>query len=135
MRLGEVIRQFREREGISQREFARRCELSNSLISILEMGVNPQTGKPPEPDMRTYRLLAYGMGISVRQLDDLLRSSGTLPNIPIDGLSEDDKQLLEALHQDPELRMLFDRARKMSHEDVIFMRQFAERMKALKNGE
>lgn len=134
MRLGEIIRQFREKEGISQREFARRCELSNSLISILEMGINPQTGKPMEPDMRTFRSIAYGMGITIRELDDLLRLSGPLPNIPISGLSNDDRQLLEALHQDPELRMLFDHARKMSHEDVVFMRQFAERLKALKNG-
>ena len=41
----------------------------------------------------------------------------------------EDQERLEALHQDPELRMLFDHTRKMSHEDVLFMLQFAEHLK------
>jgi transcriptional regulator with XRE-family HTH domain len=42
----------------------------------------------------------------------------------------EDQDMLEALHQDPALRMLFDRTRKMSHEDVEFMLQFADRLKS-----
>lgn len=41
--------------------------------------------------------------------------------------SEDDERL-EALHQNPQLGLLFDRSRKMSSEDVAFMLQMADRI-------
>lgn len=41
--------------------------------------------------------------------------------------TEDDERL-EALHQNPRLGLLFDRSRKMSHEDVEFMLQMADRI-------
>ena len=68
MELWELIKQFRQENDISQREFARRCGLSNSLISILEMGVNPQSGKKPVPDLGTYQKLAAAMGMSMQEL-------------------------------------------------------------------
>ena len=43
-------------------------------------------------------------------------------------IHEDDWIRLEALHQDPRLGLLFDRSRKMSHEDVEFMIQMADRI-------
>lgn len=41
---------------------------------------------------------------------------------------DEDSRRLEALHQDPRLGLLFDRTRKMSHEDVEFMLQMADRI-------
>ena len=41
---------------------------------------------------------------------------------------DEDQQRLEALHQNPQLGLLFDRSRKMSHEDVEFMLQMADRI-------
>jgi repressor LexA len=40
----------------------------------------------------------------------------------------DDDERLEALHQNPRLGLLFDRSRKMSHADVEFMLQMADRI-------
>ena len=74
MKLSEILKKYRTENKISQREFAKKCELSHSLISILEMGTNPQTGKPMEPDLRTYRRLAYGMGITEKELLNKIRS-------------------------------------------------------------
>ena len=42
-----------------------------------------------------------------------------------DMLSQDDVDVLEALHQDPQLRILFDRARNMSQEDRDKMLQIS----------
>lgn len=150
MQLSEVIKNYREENKLSQREFARICGLSNSLISILEMGTNPQTGKRMDPDLRTYRRLANGMGISVAQLFDKLKGSDAMINMhrpPFDGqpvsgeefdkyfastvpenLSDLDQQRLEALHQNPQLGLLFDRTRKMTGADVDFMLQMADRI-------
>jgi transcriptional regulator with XRE-family HTH domain len=48
---------------------------------------------------------------------------------------DDDQQRLEALHQDPRLGLLFDRSRKMSHEDVEFMLQMADRILKERDGD
>ena len=45
-----------------------------------------------------------------------------------ESLSPEDQKRLESLHQDPRLGLLFDRTRKMSHEDVEFMLQMADRI-------
>lgn len=133
MTLSDLLKKYREENDLSQREFARRCGLSNSLISILEMGVNPQTGKKMDPDLRTYRRLAEGMGMTVQQLFDLLRTHGG--NVPDESLSESDIDFLEAIHQDPRLGLLFDRSRKMKPEDVDFMIQMADRILKERDGE
>lgn len=72
MELSQVLREYRENNDISQRELGRRCGLSNSLISLIEMGLNPQTGKKMSPDLETYRKLAYGMQMSLQQLFEQL---------------------------------------------------------------
>lgn len=124
MKLSEILKRYREENAISQREFARRCGLSNSLISILERGYNPQTGTAVDPDSRTIRRLASGMGMTEQQLRDLLRASSVV-KMPVADYTEADQDRLEALHQDPRLRMLFDRSMRMSDEDKDKMIQIA----------
>lgn len=152
MKLSEMVKYYRAVNQISQRELARRCGLSNSLISLMEMGVNPQTGKEMSPDLETYRKLAYGMQMSVQDLFEKLGSDATvkLSGTQEDGIHVDAKwyagQLeheenrnnqarLDALHQNPKLGMLFDRTRRMSDDDVDFMLQMAERILKERNGD
>jgi transcriptional regulator with XRE-family HTH domain len=152
MKLEDLIKKYREDNNISQREFARRCGLSNSLISIFEMGKNPQTGKTISPDLETYRKLANGMGTSIQKLFEVLGNDAMMKighdysfsgdeferymtsTVP-ENLSDEDQQRLEALHQDPRLGLLFDRTRKMSHDDVEFMLQFADRILKERDGD
>ena len=47
----------------------------------------------------------------------------------------EDQQRLEALHQDPRLGLLFDRSRRMSHDDVEFMIQMADRILKERDGD
>ena len=72
MKLSELIIDHRTRMGISQREFSRRCNLSNSYISFLENEKHPRTGKPLVPTLEQYKKIADGMGISVQRLFELL---------------------------------------------------------------
>ena len=72
MKLSDLIIDYRKRMNISQREFSRRCDLSNSYISFLEKNVNPKTGKPLVPTLEQYKKIADGMGISVHQLFEQL---------------------------------------------------------------
>jgi len=72
MKLSKAVVDYRKRLQISQREFARRCDLSNSYISFIENEYNPRTGKPIVPTLEQYQKIASGMQISVQQLFELL---------------------------------------------------------------
>lgn len=72
MKLSSIITEYRKRMQISQREFARRCGLSNSYISFIEKESNPRTGRPIVPTLEQYQNLAAGMGLTVHQLFEQL---------------------------------------------------------------
>ena len=72
MKLSTVLTDYRNRFGISQRELARRCDLSNSYISFIENEFNPRTGKPIVPTLEQYKKMASGMDMSVQQLFEML---------------------------------------------------------------
>lgn len=75
MTLGEFVKQYREAHFMSQREFARRCGLSNAQISLIEKGIGTD-GKPFTPTGLTLSKVARGMGLPVESLiaqcDDFL---------------------------------------------------------------
>ncbi len=67
MRIGELVRFYREEKGLSQREFAKRCDLSNVVIGFIENGKR-SNGEPYLPKFDTIRKLARGMGKSAEAL-------------------------------------------------------------------
>ena len=75
MKIGEYIRQYREENKLSQREFAKMCGLSNAYISMLEKGVNPSTGEPAVPSMKVYLQISQAMGISIQTLMEAVDDS------------------------------------------------------------
>lgn len=72
MKLSNIITDYRNQEQISQREFARRCGLSNSYISFIENEYNPRTKKPIVPTLEQYQKIASGMGLTVHELFERL---------------------------------------------------------------
>lgn len=76
MKLGELIREYRDQHELSQRQFAEKCDLSNGYISILEKGTNPNTGKPVTPTIPQLKKLAAGLGMSMM---DMLESVDDMP--------------------------------------------------------
>lgn len=72
MKLSDLIRDYRKQMNISQREFSRKCNLSNTYISFLENEKNPKTGRPLIPTLEQYRKIADGMNTSVQHLFELL---------------------------------------------------------------
>lgn len=116
MKLSAIIADYRESMQISQREFARRCDLSNSYISFLEKDTNPKTGRPMVPTLVQYKKIATGMNMTVQQLFEMLDDDAPVDlNSPCDVLrspcssfgylSEDEQALLSAF------RAADDRAR------------------------
>ena len=59
--LGQAIKEFRKKKGLTQEELAQRTELHESYISVLESGRrNPTHG--------TVRRISRGLGVSLLEL-------------------------------------------------------------------
>lgn len=71
MKLGEILKQYRDTHNVSMSEFAIRIGMSKAYISMLEKNYNPSTQKPIVPSGQTLKKCAKAMGIS---LDELIRS-------------------------------------------------------------
>lgn len=93
MTIGEVIKQYRKRMGMSQRAFSLKCGLSNVAISQYEKnGLNPKTGKPYKIEFLSYMKLANAMEMDIDDLFALLGDDalvGMIPNniIPISDMT------------------------------------------------
>lgn len=76
MTLGEIVREYREEKGLSQRDFAKQCGMSNAYISMLENNRNTKTGMPVVPSLTAIRKVASAMCIT---LNDVLEKMGDTP--------------------------------------------------------
>lgn len=76
MTLKDFIIEYRNDHGLSQRQFATACGLSNGYISMLEKEMNPNTKLPVTPTLPKLKQLASGMGMS---LTDLLVKVDDMP--------------------------------------------------------
>lgn len=76
MTLKDLIAEYRNEHGLSQRQFAIACGLSNGYISMLEKGLNPNTKLPVTPSLPKLKQLASGMGMT---LTDLLVKVDDMP--------------------------------------------------------
>lgn len=50
-KLGEIIKEYREKNKLSLRDFSNLCNLSHTYIDKLEKGKDPRNGKAVEPTL------------------------------------------------------------------------------------
>ena len=81
MTISKLVRDYRDEHGISQRQFAELCGLSNGYVSMIENNVNPKTGAPPKLSLSALRKVAKGLGMTLTEL------FAAADDIPV-GLSE-----------------------------------------------
>ena len=119
MKLGDIIRKYREEHYLSQREFARKCQLSNAQISLLEKGVG-SSGEPFMPSYRTISKVAKGMGMSsealIAQVEDFdidISDDSRLENSLVE------KYIEEHLSRSPDEEMLLQAYRMIPQEHRI----------------
>lgn len=84
MRIGEVVKDYRERNNLSQREFGRRSGLSHVIIQFLEKGER-SNGEEYIPKFDTIKKVAYAMGTTP---EELITSCDDFQNMPNVGLEE-----------------------------------------------
>ena len=105
-KFAQAVLNRRKQLGLTQDELAKRIGTSKQMVSKYELGQ-----RSPKVAMAN----AFATALETT-LDKLI---GTEP-------ATTDEDRLEALHQNPRLGLLFDRARKMSPEDVEYMLRFAD---------
>lgn len=72
MYIGEIIKEYRTKNKLSQRAFAKRTSLSPSYINTLEKIYNPKTGKPYSVTTDVAKELSKAMFISIEDLLNML---------------------------------------------------------------
>ncbi|MBQ1291156.1 MAG: helix-turn-helix transcriptional regulator [Lachnospiraceae bacterium] len=107
MTLGEKIRKRRIELNMTMDDLGNAIGVQRSAINKYEKGMIT--------DLKRSTIHALATALQVSPLYLLDDDNG-------------DDERLEALHQNPQLGLLFDRSRKMSSEDVEFMLQMADRI-------
>lgn len=102
MTLSDLVQEYRREHGLSQRQFASICGLSNGYISMLERNVNPKTGQPVTPSLPALKKIADGMGISLTAL--FTRTD----DIPVDLLTSSLDKAAPTLHAESGRSVLDD---------------------------
>ena len=111
MDIGLLVKQYRQANNLTLREFAARCGTSHSYIAMLESHKNSKTGEPIIPTIAMIKKLSQGMNMSV---NEIIAICDDMP-ISLDGasdikkktpeepkLSEGERLVLEAFRQIPE---------------------------------
>lgn len=109
--LGLKIKTMRLSRGLTQIQLAEMLGQSQSSITMYETGRR-------EPELDVLEAMADIFNVPM---------SAFMPSSEKD-LTYQDLDRLEAMHQNPRLGLLFDRAREMSHKDVEMMIQLQDRI-------
>lgn len=80
MKLGDIVREFRQSHGMTMQEFADLASLSKGYISMLEKGRNPRNNLPITPSIDTYAKIARAMNMTAEEL--LAKAKGEDVAIP-----------------------------------------------------
>ena len=72
MYLGDLIKSFREKNKMSQRDSAKLCNLSHTYIAALEKNIDSRTGKPIAPTLDTVKYVAKAMNMPIEDVLHLL---------------------------------------------------------------
>lgn len=101
MTLKDLVIKYRADNGLSQRQFALQCGLSNGYISMLEKGINPSAGAKITPTLPALSKLATGMHTTLNELFTLVDDMDVDVKTPAlseeDGLASVDMEIISLL--------------------------------------
>lgn len=99
MLLRELIADYLAQNNLSYRAFAKKCDVSNSYLSMIKNDVNPSTGKPPLVTIVMLNKIAKGMDITLHQL------CGIVDDMPVD-IGEEPKSKIDLSKDEPSDRAM-----------------------------
>ena len=100
MKFGDNLRNLRLKRGLTQMEFAEQLGSTQSSVTAWECGRR-------DPDFATVSRIAKFFGVPMQSL----LSSADVNDVP-------DENVIEFLHSNPKLRLLFDKSRHLSESDL-----------------
>lgn len=116
MKLGKLILEYRQQMGISQREFARRCGLSNTYIHYLENEINAKDKRTIVPTLEQYKKFASGMNMTVQELFEKLDEDSPVSLHIEESASSRKDEPLEP--KDENIRLLIRGLNKLTPEQI-----------------
>lgn len=154
-KFSDVLREFRLKRGWSQEDLANKLGTSKQVISRYELGQrNPKIATLQEwakkldvPEERLLRteeemrklvtpqMLEEAHGDLEEAFEWAVMMGDIKIDMPKDKLDQEDYDVLEALHQNPRLGLLFKRSSKMTSEDVDFMILMADKILKERDGD
>lgn len=152
---GTVLREIRQTRHMTQEEMGRLFGTSKQVISRYENGQNSpkiatvkeyakKLGVPEERMLKTReemramvtpQMLEEAHGDLEEAFEWAVMMGDIKIDMPKDKLDQEDYDVLEALHQNPRLGLLFKRSSKMTSEDVDFMILMADRILKERDGD
>lgn len=72
MKLGTLIKSFRENKSMTMQEFADKAGLSKGYVSMLEKGIHPQNGKEIVPSIDTVKKVSDVLGLSIDEILEII---------------------------------------------------------------
>ncbi|MBO4400730.1 MAG: helix-turn-helix transcriptional regulator [Selenomonadaceae bacterium] len=123
MRLGQIIRDYRNKNDLSMGDFARLSGISKPYVSMLEANKNSSNGKPIVPSVGTLQKVSRAIKIS---LNDLLRMlDDEKICVKTENLSEEQITLLSSYDNLPDeskrliMEMMGQLGRKSNRSDIL----------------
>lgn len=72
MLLGDIIKQYRSEHNLSQRDFAKKCELSHTYIAALEKKIDSRSGKKIAPTVDAVKNISKALNIPLQELLNII---------------------------------------------------------------
>ena len=133
MELSKILRDYRQEHGLTLQVFADRAGLTKQYISMLENNKNSKNGKPIIPSLETLRKLASAMYMNIDTLVATLDGEQDVSLQTKDAgyyTNPEVAEYAEELRTNPKYRLLFDASKDLSKEDIDFVVDMIERLKA-----
>ena len=133
MELSKILRDYRQEHGLTLQVFADRAGLTKQYISMRENNKNSKNGKPIIPSLETLRKLASAMYMNIDTLVATLDGEQDVSLQTKDAGYYTDPEVAEyaeELRTNPKYRLLFDASKDLSKEDIDFVVNMIEQLKA-----
>lgn len=118
MKFGDILRMLRVRAGLTQVEMAEKLGISRSTVGMYEQGKR-------EPDFELEEKIADLFNVSL----DYLRTGDPSPKHGAWYFDDETARVAQDVHDDPELRLLFDAARGSKRENIRLAAEMLKRFK------
>ena len=99
MTLGEIIKEYRNKNGASMEYVANLCGITKGYVAMLEKNVNSKTGKPVKPTIETIIKVCNGLHLDFDSVFELLDDDYEVTITPSSGFSGIEQKIIYVLRR------------------------------------